>query len=152
MNGEVRAIRYSDVLDAPNAQELLAEYAAECSIREIGNPDPQPQMYEAFEKLGLSQIFGAYEGGTLVGFASVLIAILPHYGKRVATMESLFVASAHRKSGLGLALLKAVEQHAGHEQCAAILYSAPADGQLARLLSMREGYRLTNTVFCRGLE
>lgn len=147
----VRPIRYLDVLTAPNAESLLAEYSAECSIPQIGTPRPQLEMYSALERSGMMQVFGSFVGDRLVGFASVLTSILPHYSQKVATVESLFVEGERRDTGLGLALLATAERHAKESGCAAILYSAPADSQLERLLSLLKPYVHTNTVFCRRL-
>jgi len=134
-----------------NASDLLAEYAAECSIAEIGEVCPQAGTYAALERAGIVQMFGAYLDGELVGFASVILSILPHYGKKVATLESLFVGSAARSSGVGGELMNTVEDHALKAGCVAVLYSAPAGGTLERLLSLRKAYRRTNSVFCRSL-
>lgn len=151
MSGPIRAIRYLDVLEAPNAQALLSAYSSECSLPAIGQPDPQPQMYEALERAGVFQVFGAYLGDDLIGFASVIVSVLPHYGRKVATMESLFVAPECREEGIGLHLLAQVERYATEAGCGAILYSAPSGGQLEKLLSLLKSYEHTNTIFCRRL-
>ncbi len=97
--------------------------------------------------------FGAFgEDGVLVGFASVLTYVVPHYGKRIATVESLFVAAAHR-GWPGGKLMGAIEEHARAEGCLAILYSAPARSQLARLLFQSEpDYRNSHHVFIKRLQ
>lgn len=141
----VLGIPYRDVRDQP---ELLAEYAEECSIAAIGTPDPQWETYAAMESGGWMQVFAVYVDGRMVGFASVLAAVLPHYGVKVATVESLFVSKAWR----GLAsvrLMESVNQHAAYMGCKAILYSAPAGGKLEALLDGR--YARTNSVFCLSL-
>jgi GNAT superfamily N-acetyltransferase len=145
---QVTPITFRDVL---SAADLLAEYAAECSIAEIGEICPQPQIYEALEKAGIVHLFGGYVDGQLVGFASLLMTILPHYGRKTATVESLFVAQAHRGSSIGAVLMATMEATAKDAGCAAILYSAPAGGKLERLLEARKPYRRTNAVFCRRL-
>ena len=152
---EIKPIRCADVFGNPDAHKLLAEYAAECSIPSIGDINPQPEMYTAMEHVGLLKCLGAYQWGVLVGFANVLTSVLPHYGRKVATIESLFVAKASRPDGIGKELMQAVEQYAKSAGCTSILYSAPAGGKLERLLylkSMRKkGYSHTNSVFCRSL-
>lgn len=151
MSGPVRRIRYLDVLDDPNAQALLAAYASECSLPEIGQPNPQREMYARMEAAGVLQVFGAYYGDELIGFAAVLCTVLPHYGEKVATIESLFVAQAHREEGIGLELMGACEAYALEQECATILYSAPAGGSLERLLYLLKAYQHTNTIFARRL-
>lgn len=147
---DIRRISYSDILGAPNAEGLLNEYAAECSIPEIGLISPQAKMYEAMEASGLLHLFGAFLGEDLIGFATLLIYVLPHYGCKVAASESLFVAIKHRR-GIGMRLLETIESHAQEQGCAAILYSAPVDSQFETLLSLQDKYRRTNSAFCRSL-
>lgn len=147
----VRLVSFADILDAENAPELIAEYSAECSIPEIGETNPQRDLYAVMERTGLAQSFGAYRDGQLAGFAIVLIYVLPHYGKQIATVESLFVASAHRNSEIGRELMAAIEGYAREKGCKVILYSAPAGSRLERLLFLKKPYRRTNAVFCRSL-
>ena len=148
---EIRSIQYSDILGAPNATELLAEYAAECSIPEIGKANPQTEMYEAMQRSGMLHTFGAFEGWELVGFAAVLVFVLPHYGRKIANVESLFVAQSRRPSNAGRELMDAIEKHARQEGCQVMLYNAPAGSQLEKLLTLLKPYRRTNSVFCRSL-
>jgi GNAT superfamily N-acetyltransferase len=149
---EVRGIRYMEILGAQNADALLTEYAGECSIPEIGAASPQAEMYAAMEGSGMFQAFGVFQEAELVGFAAVLVYVLPHYGRQIATVESLFVAKAHRCGNAGLQLMRAIEQHAKLQECVAILYSAPTGSQLEKLLSLLKPYRNTNSVFCRSLQ
>lgn len=146
----IRNISIAEIFRAPNAADLFSEYADECSIPLIGKINPQPEIYAAMERNGMLQCFGAYDGERLIGFATILLPILPHYGKKVATVESLFIEQDGRKGGIGRKLLYSVENFAKNSGCVAILYSAPAGGKLERLLSMKR-YARTNTVFCRSL-
>ena len=148
MERSIRQVSYADILHAEGAQALLSAYAEECSIPEIGSPEPQEQTYAALEQLGTMHCFGAYQDSRLVGFASVLNAVLPHYGKRVATVESIYITPEGR-GALGRPLLLAIEDHAKSLGCAVVLYSAPADSRFAQLLSHDDEYRHTNCVFCR---
>ena len=149
--GTVQLIRCADVFAAPEAGTLLEEYAAECSIPAIGKINPQPSLYEALERSGALVCFGAYRYDKLIGFATVLITVLPHYGKAVAMLESIFVGAAHRKGGAGNSLLRAVESYAAERGCAAVLYSAPAGGRLEMLLMLSKSRKRTNAVFCKSL-
>jgi GNAT superfamily N-acetyltransferase len=101
------------------------------------------------ESAGFLKIFGAFDP-ELIGFASLLLTVLPHYGKKVATVESLFVMPEYRTIGAGTELLRFIECFAANEGCTAILYSAPSGGKLAKLLELKD-YRRTNEVFCRPL-
>jgi GNAT superfamily N-acetyltransferase len=144
----IRVAQFSELL----AEEgLIEEYAGECSIPEIGPINPQPDIYAAMEKSGMMRCFGAFHADRLAGFAVVLTPILPHYGRKVATLESLFISAQHRQTALGLSLMTAVERYAKDAGCTAILYSAPSGGQLECLLERSRHYRRTNAVFCRSV-
>lgn len=142
----VRMIPYTSVRDAP---EILAEYAAECALTELGPINPQWDIYAKLEDAGMLQGLGVYVDGQFAGFASVLISILPHFGVKAATVESLFVGRAYRSKGAGTQLIAGVETCASVNGCKAILYSAPANGTLEAILGKR--YAHTSTVFCKGL-
>ena len=152
MSYEIRPVRYSEILGAEGAAELLAEYSAECSIPEIGETDPQAGLYAQMENAGMMSCFGVFWCESLVGFATILVYVLPHYGRRVASVESLFVAQGHRAGGGGKDLMRAIEQEAKSAGSVAMLYSAPTGSQLERLLSLQKGYRRTNAVFTRKLQ
>lgn len=145
-------VRASDLLTAPGGEVLFAAYAEECSIPSIGKPDPQPEIYQMMEDSGLMKCFGLYDGPQIVGFASVLITVLPHYGKQVATSESLFVDRKYRKSFGSGKLFSAVEAFAGASGCIAIMFIAPEGSEFAEFLDGREEYERTNVVHCRRLK
>lgn len=131
---------------------MFAEYAKESSIPEIGEINPQAQLYAAMEASGMLRIFGAYVEDVLVGFATILLYVLPHYGKKIATVESLFLMQSQRKTGLGKGLMDEIERCAKEHDCVAILYSAPFGSQLERLLDISRPYRQTNSIFTRRLQ
>jgi GNAT superfamily N-acetyltransferase len=143
----IKQVPCSVLLDA---QELIAEYAAECSIPAIGEINPQAYIYDALQSSGVLRSFIALDNDKVVGFANVLTPILPHYGKRVASIESLFIATAYRKNGIGQELMREVERYANSAGCVGILYSSPAGGELEKLLDGKIAYQRTNTVFYMG--
>lgn len=147
----IRPVSYAEILNAPSASVLLAAYGAECSIPEIGEINPQAEMYRQMEKTGMFQAFGAFDGEELVGFAAVLTYVLPHYGRKIATVESIFVSPPHRTQGTGNALMNAIENYAKGQNCEVILYSARTGSQFERLLSCLKPYQRTNAAFLRSL-
>lgn len=147
---EIRQIRCAEIFADPAWPALLAEYAEECSIKLIGPIQPQQDVYERMEAVGVLRCFGVYRDGRLSGFATVLLPVLPHYGKRPATVESLFVAKAERAGGTGLRLMGAIEENV-QDVSDAILYSAPKGGALELILSRHSAYVQTNSVFARSL-
>ena len=140
------------IFDAPNAADLLCAYAKECLI-----PDAQPQRmtYEAMERTGVLQCFAAYAGpegaSLLIGFVSVIRAVMPHCGKRLATVESLFVEPDYRYTGAGAGLIAAAEQCAADSGCLAITAAARVGSAFDKVLSRRTGYALTHSQHTRWL-
>lgn len=147
----IRQVSVVEAFANPAFSALCREYAAECAL--AGLPDPQEKLsaYQALEVNG-SEVFsayGAFLGETLIGFAALLTPVLPHYGAAIAVAESLFVGSAQRKTGAGMLLIRRAERRAKELGCPGILFSAPSGGRLATLLP-RIGYRETNRVFLKG--
>jgi hypothetical protein len=140
-----------DVLGDANAQEMLEAYAAECSIPALGKVNPQPEIYSALEQSGASRCFGVFEGDKTIGFSNVLYSIIPHYGSKVAVVESLFLIQEHRYGGNGLALMASIEDDARTYDCVGIFYSAPIKSRLASLLMALPEYVGTNFVYYRSL-
>ena len=97
------------------------------------------------------QCFGVFIEGALVGFMSILVYVLPHYGKKIATTESIFLARKHRSAITGLDMIHEAERYAKEKGCTAVLYTAPIGSRFSRLLFARRGYRHSNNVFVRGL-
>jgi GNAT superfamily N-acetyltransferase len=146
----VKRVKYLDILNDPRSPELLAEYSAECSISQIGEPEPQREIYAAMESSGLMHSFGFYEGEIMIGFATLLIHILPHYGKLIANVESIVVQKAHRVRGAGEILKISLEEYAKDRGCVGILYNARAGSRLEKLLTLQPEYERTNSVFLRS--
>lgn len=148
--GSVRQVAWNEILGDANFAALMAEYADECSIPEIGAPAPDREAYDMLERSGYMQCFGAYDGN-LVGFAVVLTAVVPHYSQRIATVESVFVAKGHRASGIGAALLRKIERHARAKQCRALMFSAPVGSDFHKCLAGSMSFRHTGASYCKRL-
>jgi hypothetical protein len=103
------------------------------------------------ESSGLMESFGVFKEGRMIGFATILIFTLPHYGKKIANVESLFLSAVHRRGGAGKELMEHVESVAMGRQCAGVLYNARAGSSLERLLDSCSRYERTNSVFLRSL-
>ena len=151
MRPEIRPMTFDDLERAPNFDALQDEYASESSLDGLGRARAQMAMYKALEAAGTVQLIGAFVGGVLVGFVTVMASELPHYGARVAVTESLFVAAAHRATGAGLMLLTAAEDAATEMGAVGLFVSAPTGGALATVMAGMKAYRDTNRVFFKGL-
>lgn len=145
----VRQCSVSEIQNAPNINALMEEYAAESHVSELPTPNAQWGHYTALENMGAFASIGSFADKQLIGFIGIISNKLPHHGATIAIVESFFVSANHRKSGLGLKLLKAAEQHAKDVGSPCLLVNAPHGGSLEKVMP-RMGYRHTGTVFCRG--
>ncbi|GAC1451728.1 MAG: GNAT family N-acetyltransferase [Desulfuromonadaceae bacterium] len=148
----IRDCRVADILHPDNAR-LIDAYSVESSIAGMPPASAQLPTYIQLESAGALHCLGAYDGDSMVGFASILISVLPHYGVATAIMESLFVSSECRKTGAGTKLLRAAEGYAVSRGACGLLVSAPTGGSLVKMmLHPRSGFCHTNQVFFKGLE
>jgi GNAT superfamily N-acetyltransferase len=145
---EIRSVSYAEILDAPNSAELLDAYAKDCVMPDY---NPQRQIYEALERSGSLRCFGAYMDDVLVGFVSVVTGVMPHNGKRTATIESLFVLPSHRATGAANELMTTVERVSKVTGCVALVYTARVGSPLELVLSRRPGCKESHTMFTRWL-
>lgn len=147
---DIRLCTPREIFSAPNVSALWEEYARESAAPELGEHDPQVDMYEAMWAAGALYALGAFDDEQLVGVIVLLVSSVPHFGKRIATTESFFVRRAARSRGLGLRLLRAAEVLAADQGAQAFYVSSPAGGALEQVLP-RAGYRHANALFVRRL-
>jgi GNAT superfamily N-acetyltransferase len=144
---EPESTTIAELMADPDLEALVAEYVAEAKSPELPAAEPQWVQYAALEQMGALEVLAAREDGKLIGFLSVLVSRLPHYGGAVCVVESVFVSAARRRTGAGRALIRAAEAVAARHG-AALLVTAPAGSALETVLP-RLGYRHSNTVFVR---
>ena len=146
---EIMRTSVRHLLACPEIADLMREYAEQANAL-LSAPTPQMEGYIKMEEAGYLHAIGAFIDGKLVGFAGLIVTVLPHYGQLSASMESLFVSKAHRKSGAGLKLIKEAENMARDLGATSFAMTVPATGKLSSIAS-RIGYRKTNEVFLKVL-
>lgn len=147
---EVRLITFGELESDPNFSWLTAAYAEESQMVGLPPANCQSDLYRRMESTGTFHVLGAYHGGELVGFLNFIVTVLPHYGAKVATTESIFVANEFRRTGAGVKLIREMERLAGDMGALGVLVSAPAGKRLADVMPGLK-YRQTNQVFFKGL-
>ena len=149
-NLTIRKCSVEEIYQSDGIDTLLSEYADECSIKGIGKFSPQFDTYKRMESAGALHVVGAFIDSFMVGFISVIVSVLPHYGKTVAVTESFFVGESMRHTGAGLKLMNHAEKLAIRLGAVGLLVSAPFGGKLAEVLP-RRGFEETNRVFFKEL-
>jgi GNAT superfamily N-acetyltransferase len=142
----IKKIKFSDLENDQNFPDLRDEYSKECSIAGLPPIAERFEVYKRMEDVGFFHLFGAYSDDELVGFVSVIISIIPHYGVAVVVAESLFLSKDFRATTLGRSLINAAEDCAKDAGSPGLLFSAPTGGKLSKLLP-NIGYRETNVTF-----
>ena len=142
------SVPFSVITDAPNAANLIRAYAAECLVPDA---EPQPAIYEVMEKAGVLKCFAAYLDDHLIGFCSVLSAIVPHDGHLVATTESLFVDPAYRHTSAFEDLFSTAEDYATQAGCRVLTCGARIGSRLDKVLARRAGFAATHTQHTKWL-
>lgn len=124
---------------------LVEAYTSECAIPEFAPGEVQVDTYNLMESAGFLHVFAVRDGEALVGFLLILLHKLPHFGALTAIVESIYVDPEHRGAVGGLVVL-AAKSFAREHGTRGLLMSAPAGGQLAKLLP-HLGFRHTNETF-----
>ena len=145
----VRRCSVSEIERSEGFTSLLSEYASESQIQGLPTASAKMETYRILDKSSTFALFGAFSGDVVVGVVIILTHIIPHYGIGISVTESLFAAKSHRKSGVGLKLIRAAEAHAREVGSPALLISAPINGVLDRVLHGMD-YCMTNTVFMKA--
>lgn len=149
-SASIRRCSFSEVESSPNLEALLQGYGEEYPAKEFGPPNMQVEMYRQMEQMGIFHVIGAFRRGLMVGFAGLLSSVQPHFGHRIAVVESLFVLGSERKSGAGMRLIRECERMAKELGAFSIGFNAPTGSRLERLLPNID-YRKNATSFCKVL-
>lgn len=142
-------IRQCSVADIEQAANVVAEYSS-YAIPGLPLVSVQWEQYRKLESAGAVKVFGAFDGDSLVGFASVITQVSLHYGTQISLSDSFYVCKAHRKSGAGLKLLKAMQTYAHSIGSTGFVVSAPHKKELACVLP-KVGYVPSHTLFFKSL-
>jgi GNAT superfamily N-acetyltransferase len=148
---DIRRCRISEIMAAPNLSELVAAYSEECSLPELGSAEPQFDIYMSLDASGFFHPIAAFDDERIVGFIFPIVAKLPHYGVRAATIESFYVLKEYRAANVGLKLLAMAKEHARELGAKAMILSAPIGGVLSRLLDSLPDCRRSNAAYVTAL-
>lgn len=144
----IKQITFDELYNDPAFASLMVEYEEESAIDGLPSIKVKIELYRNYEQNGAFYVVASYHEDKLIGFATVLSPIMPHFSALISVCESLFVAKEFRKTGAGLKLIKDCENHATKLGSPGLLMSAPMGGSLAEILP-KVGYKETNRVFFR---
>lgn len=145
---EIRESTASEML--AQADRLFSEHWDEIALnKQVMVLKPDGERYLSIEKAGGLFILVAYKDGELVGYSVNFVLNHLHYADLcIASNDLLFVAKAHRKSRLGLQLIKATEREAKTRGARLVLWHAKPETALVELMP-KLGYRVQDIIYSR---
>lgn len=143
---EVRLTTVDAILYDSRFPGLAYDYKLESAIDGLPDPEPKFDQYRLMERTGALYPLGVYYEEKLIGFAALLMPVIPHYGVVIAVTESIFVEKDFRRTGAGLKLIRTAERMAKEADAPGIIISANVNSPLSKVLP-RMGYRITNMAF-----
>ena len=149
---EIVKIKFNDFYHNENYSIFIKEYAEECSIEGMTQINPNIDLYNKLESVGILNSYAVYEDKAIIGGFCLLISPNLHYSQNIATIESFFVKKEFRKNGIGLRLLQEAEKIAKEKNAVALFLSTPIDSDLEKVMSSLKSYKETNKVFFKSLK
>lgn len=101
---------------------------------------------------GAEQVLVAEQEGTVVGVAALQVHRMLHQDRPVGRLTVLVVDQAHRRRGVGRALLDQVMERAGQAGCSGIELTTATHREEAHRFYRSQGFAATSLKFWRPLE
>lgn len=150
MSITVRPVTGDELKNDPRLYILAVEYEKEKANPELGAARWDVKTYEKLVKEGKYLPIGVYDEDKLVGYGGVLISVLPHYNKLVATIESIFLKKEYRKGRTGTKMVEELEKLASKAGAQGVYFTTGVGDKLSKLAPLI-GYRPANEVFFKAL-
>lgn len=142
----IKAISVEELYATAGFETMVAEYA-EYAIKRMPRPKYTKENYLALERAGLLTAYADIRNNIVVGFMSIMITRIPHYGCLAGLVESLFVMRAFRASGAGVRFIVTAERHARAYGVPGIFINCPYGRELAKVLERRSYTPVTVSYF-----
>lgn len=149
---EIKQCSIIDLFVREDFHSLVKEYLAESSVKELGEYNVTVDMYIPLHNSGKFFVWGAFIEDELIGFVNVISLAMPHHGKLISTIESIFVAKQHRNTGAGVKFMRIVDEHAKNIGAVGVVYNAPIHGSLVEYLENSDKFVETSRVFFKRIK
>lgn len=130
---EIKSFTVSEVIQHPDFNAVVEDYTAESGNPDLGPGMPALDLYKQLESAGLFRVECAVDGDRLVGMVTVLVTVYPHFGKKVASIESLWLSKDYRKGPAGLKLIRRAQVMAKEMGAVGAYFGAREGSRLAQL-------------------
>lgn len=130
----IKEVSIVDLFAYKEFPKLVEMYIKESTYGRLLKFDVQLENYMPLHNSGKFKVFAAEMNGHLIGFINLILAVLPHHNNFLATVESFYVDKFFRHTGAGLKLKATAEKYAQEAGVKGIIYSAPLDSILEKIL------------------
>lgn len=123
-------------------------------LTQLGYPTPAGEVPRRLERMaagGRSLVLVAERDGVVVGLATLHVASVLNRPRDVAWLTALVIDAAARGSGVGRALVEAVEQRAREAGCEWLSVTTHSDRAEARAFYPRVGFDETGRRFGKAV-
>lgn len=146
---ELKEVSVGTIFESPEFGQIVEDYRNESGNPDLGEAVPSREFYERMASAGALRCVVAYDGSRIVGIVLVVATIYPHFGKTVASVESLWLDRSHRAGGSGLKLIRKAQEVARDMGAAGIYYGARVGSRQAELYGRL--FTPMNTLFWKKL-
>lgn len=146
---ELRDVHARDVFASKEFGHIVEAYAAESGNPDLGEATPVLEFYERMEQAESLRFVAAFDGDKIIGVVVVVATLYPHFGKKVASCESLWLDKAYRDGYAGLKLIRKAQEVAREMGAVGIYFGARTGSRLARLYERI--FTPMNTLFWKKL-
>ena len=130
---KIEQIPVSQIFAHKDFSKVVEAYCSESGNPDLGSAMPSLEWYERMEGAGLFRICGAFDDDRLVGVVSVTAVFYPHFGKVVASCESIWLDKDYRKGTTGLRLINKAKAMAKEMGAVGIYFGAREDSRLSQM-------------------
>jgi len=135
-----------------NCNDLFKEHYEEIALnKSVMKLLPNWERYHALEQSGLLICLGAFRGEECIGYSINFFTNHMHYREMFYVQNDLlFVAEEHRKTRVGLDLIRETEKQAFARGAEMMLWHAKENTSLNTLMS-RLGYKVQDIIYSKVL-
>jgi GNAT superfamily N-acetyltransferase len=124
-------------------------------LAQLGYPTSAGAVGRRLQRLDASEadrVFVAEENGAIVGFAVVHVSLAVEYDEPAAKLSAIAVDEAHRRRGIGEALVAAAEEEARARGCCLLFLTTAERRADAHAFYERVGFEHTGRRYGKTLD
>ena len=150
---KIKNIHIKELLDSEEAPELFKLYSDEAQSSTVSTPfNPNYEMYLQLEDMGiLDACIILTEDNKIVGFATMLTTVMPHYSATASTIESIFIMKEYRGNNNFKNLLNRLIDTAKTKNSVNLFVSTPVVSSADKVMGRTKGFSKISHIYSMDL-